>query len=337
MGPFDVVVVGTRFSIAWDPEKEVFSLELEKGSVRVKGPGLKQKGPGLKQQVVSAGQRVRVWVREGKVQHRSRASLVAEKKSPVAKPVAAKPVAAKPVAAKPVVAKPVVAKPVASGATRPMLAKRQSRKRRSQRKTRRLPRSAGKAPLSLSAPATTTTSSTLEPVAKAPALKPPPTKRPKAGPWDLARAGRYKEAMARAAKEGWAKVIASASAKQLLTLADAARLAGNQSRSRKLFLALRSRFHGSPEAAAAAFALGRLAFDYQRQPLVAARYFQRYLAEEPRGPLAKAALGRLLEARVRAKQWDFACATARSYLLRFAGGSHTRLAQRILARCKARP
>jgi hypothetical protein len=42
-GPFEVLVTGTRFGIAWDPASETFELNLQEGSVEVRGP--KGSGP----------------------------------------------------------------------------------------------------------------------------------------------------------------------------------------------------------------------------------------------------------------------------------------------------
>ncbi|MFO0553819.1 MAG: tetratricopeptide repeat protein [Polyangiaceae bacterium] len=48
-GPFEVHVIGTRFEVAWDPERQAFSLSLEEGAVRVSGPSIDER-------VVSAGE-----------------------------------------------------------------------------------------------------------------------------------------------------------------------------------------------------------------------------------------------------------------------------------------
>lgn len=37
-GPFDVLVTGTRFTLHWDPEAEIFELALTQGGVRLNGP-----------------------------------------------------------------------------------------------------------------------------------------------------------------------------------------------------------------------------------------------------------------------------------------------------------
>jgi transmembrane sensor len=39
-GPYRVDVVGTVFSVGWEPEQEAFALELQRGEVQVRGPGI---------------------------------------------------------------------------------------------------------------------------------------------------------------------------------------------------------------------------------------------------------------------------------------------------------
>ncbi len=56
VGPFDVVVTGTRFDVSWDAKAEVFSIELHNGSVLVSGPRIEGSRP------VVAGQKLLVVV-----------------------------------------------------------------------------------------------------------------------------------------------------------------------------------------------------------------------------------------------------------------------------------
>lgn len=53
-GPFSIRVLGTRFQLEWDPERERFALELTEGSVAVVGPTLYTRC------VVRAGQRLHI-------------------------------------------------------------------------------------------------------------------------------------------------------------------------------------------------------------------------------------------------------------------------------------
>lgn len=66
VGPFDVRVVGTKFDVAWDVERETFSIRLFEGAVEVSGPLLDGSRP------VRAGEALTVSLQE------SRAELVLE-------------------------------------------------------------------------------------------------------------------------------------------------------------------------------------------------------------------------------------------------------------------
>lgn len=58
-GPYEVRITGTRFRLAWDPERAEIDLRLDEGSVEVEGP------MGSKRVEVRAGQRFRASAREG--------------------------------------------------------------------------------------------------------------------------------------------------------------------------------------------------------------------------------------------------------------------------------
>src|SRR6185312_5455185 len=62
VGPFEVLVTGTRFHVAWTPETETFRLDLEQGSVRVSGPLVGE------QRAVSAGQTLTITCKERKLE-----------------------------------------------------------------------------------------------------------------------------------------------------------------------------------------------------------------------------------------------------------------------------
>src|SRR6185503_7147028 len=108
-------------------------------------------------------------------------------------------------------------------------------------------------------------------------------------PWTtLARQGHFRRAYETVAAAGFEAECERSPADELLLLGDTARLSGHQDQARQAYQTLRRRFAGSPAAAQAAFHLGRLTGGD--------RWFETYLAEQPGGPLAEAALGRLLEA-----------------------------------------
>lgn len=148
---------------------------------------------------------------------------------------------------------------------------------------------------------------------------------------ELARAGRYREALAASEREGFERLCRSSNAAELMLLADVARLAGNPVLARRAYERARERFPGS-DGGQAAFFLGRLAFDERADYADAARYFQLSLVEQPEGPLAREAAGRLIEAKLLSGDSAGARSAARRYLERYADGPHARVARRLLAK-----
>ena len=110
-------------------------------------------------------------------------------------------------------------------------------------------------------------------------------------------------------------------------LADAARHARRPEHEALALQSLRERFAGSPRAALAAFALGRLEFDRHRSYREAAEWFGTYLKEQPRGPLTREARGRVMEAVARAGDQERARELARAYLNDYPSGPHAELAR----------
>jgi len=245
VGPFTVLVTGTRFDVAWDAPAEVFEIEMRDGSVKVSGPTI----VGLT--TVGAGQRLRI--------------------------------ALAPEAASPREAAPASATP-------------------------------GPAPLPEARPA--------------PALPKPPRPARSAPRWpDLLRAGRYQEGLALV--PDLERECRAASAQDALLLADAARYAGRKPESERAHRIVRERFPGAPEAALAAFGLGRLRFEAGDDE-VAVRWFELYLAESPGGLLEPEALGRILEARIKSGELEDARKVARRYLARFPAGPQAAAARQLL-------
>ncbi len=145
----------------------------------------------------------------------------------------------------------------------------------------------------------------------------------------LARSGRYGEAYALASSAGLVEECGRRAADDVLLLGESARLTGHSEDARLAYQAVRRRFPKSPEAAQAAFNLGRLEV-LGGQKGAAAGWFETYLREQPSGPLAQAALGRLLEARVELGDTRAARDTARSYLERYPAGPHAEAARKVL-------
>jgi TolA-binding protein len=148
---------------------------------------------------------------------------------------------------------------------------------------------------------------------------------------ELSTAGHYKEALAAIEQQGFAASCESLGARDLLTLGSTARLAGSSARASEAYLAARRRFPNSAEAGISAFSLGRLASDAGRAS-DATVWFKRYLTEQPSGPLAREAAGRLIELLRQTGDTVRARDAAESYLKRYPTGPHAALAQSVLAR-----
>ena len=155
---------------------------------------------------------------------------------------------------------------------------------------------------------------------------------PQQGWKELAQQARYQEAWAAARAAGLSPILANESAADLLILASSARYAREGLGAQQVLLSLRERFPGSPEAAVAAFDLGKLSFDELADFAGAERWFAVVLEEQPDGPLAQDALGRLMEGRVRQGNRAGAEDAARRYLEKFPGGPQAGLARSLSAK-----
>lgn len=152
--------------------------------------------------------------------------------------------------------------------------------------------------------------------------------KPKAASWrSLANDGKHAEAVAAAEAQGFSSILDSASASDLLELARAARYAKSTKRAKQSLSAVRERFPKSGSAARAAYALGRVAFDYERDYASAAKWFAKYLEEQPSGALAREALGRLVESQHRSGAHAAAKKSGQQYLDRYPDGPHADVAR----------
>jgi len=149
---------------------------------------------------------------------------------------------------------------------------------------------------------------------------------PESTSWQkLERQGKYAEALEAAQRAGIDGICASVPAEDLMALARAARLAGHQDTSARALRSCRVRFPGTTHAGTAAYLLGMSA-----GPAAAATWFSTYLKEQPGGPLAREAAGRLIESHQRAGNAAAARAAARSYLNTYASGPHASFARKVL-------
>jgi ferric-dicitrate binding protein FerR (iron transport regulator) len=149
---------------------------------------------------------------------------------------------------------------------------------------------------------------------------------------ELSKRGAHKEALASVEASGFEREASRATARELVQLADSAQHAGALGRARRALQLLRQRFAGSEEAAFATFALGRLEFDGFGAHAQAARWFRTYLREQPQGPFAREALGRLMESLHRGGEAREARRLAQNYLRRYPSGPHAALASRLTSR-----
>ena len=141
----------------------------------------------------------------------------------------------------------------------------------------------------------------------------------------LERQGKYAEAMRAADHVGLDQIYATAPAEELMALARTARLAGHADASARALRSCRVRFAGTTHAGTAAYLLGMSA-----SPAAAATWFSTYLSEQPGGPLAREAAGRLIESHQRAGNAAAARDAAQSYLSRYPAGPHASFARKVL-------
>jgi ferric-dicitrate binding protein FerR (iron transport regulator) len=169
-----------------------------------------------------------------------------------------------------------------------------------------------------------------EPSARPSSHAPVPMAHPPAKTWrELAAEGKFKDALA-AVGGDYDAICARGSSADLLALGDAARFAGDSARAQKAYLTVRERFAGSADGQGAAFALGRMAFQ-ARDDTSAVRWFESYLREGDDAPLAREALGRLMEAHARRQDASAKLVAAR-YLRAYPDGPHARLARSLVDR-----
>lgn len=155
--------------------------------------------------------------------------------------------------------------------------------------------------------------------------RPPRTREAHIDWRELARQARHREAVAAA---NWDRELATAPAQDLLLLGDSARLGGAPARANVAYLGVRERFSGTPEAAQAAFLLGRLAMR-TGDPGSGAAWFERSIAEDGAGPYAMVARGRLIDAYRNAGNEVAARRAAADYLTAHPSGPHANLARSL--------
>jgi len=155
--------------------------------------------------------------------------------------------------------------------------------------------------------------------------------RDSGGAWrEMAKKGDLRQAFALADARGFQSVCDSATPAELLLLGDAARLSGRPDRASEALFTLRSRYPRDPRRAAAAFALGKVAFDQRHAYAQAAAWFSTCVREQPNGPLVREARGRQVEALRNSGDAPGAQRAAREYLAHYPDGPHADIARSVL-------
>jgi hypothetical protein len=146
----------------------------------------------------------------------------------------------------------------------------------------------------------------------------------------LSGQGRFADAYAVIALDGFEAAVSRASVTELALLGDTDRFAGKPADALTAYQALRSRGAGTAAAKQAAFSIARVHFDQRAAYAEAARWFRTFLAEQPGGPLAREAEGRLMESLSRAGDRLAARKVAEQYLAQYQHGPHERVARQLL-------
>jgi len=311
-GPYTVLVKGTRFDAAWDSSRERFTLEMMQGTVEVTGPLLPAPVP------VSAGQSLVANVGEHRFEIRSvrtadtttssKTDTDGEKEIVAGLPIGSSTVDHAVIAPTSATAKA----PVPSTTGQPTTTTPHSATDSIASSTTAAPRIA-----KADQPAGTS--------AAAAAVAATPARTEKWREFLAARA--YSSAIAAAEQRGFDTVVADATSAELYALSDAARYAGRPARAREALIAVRARFG---EQGDTAFLLGRIAAD-QGEAGTAIEWFDRYLREQPGGPLAETATGRLIEL-YRLRDASRARKLAERYLAAYPDGSYAALARTLVER-----
>ena len=147
--------------------------------------------------------------------------------------------------------------------------------------------------------------------------------------------GDFRAIVTDAEGHGLDAALAQRGLEDLALLADAARYTGQTAVARRALLAQRERFGRSSRAVDAAFMLGRL--QESTDPEGAARWYDHYLDEAPRGTYAADALGRKMMLIKRLRGELAARPLAEEYLREFPRGPHAKSAQVIISDGKAGP
>ncbi len=145
----------------------------------------------------------------------------------------------------------------------------------------------------------------------------------------LVAQGKFQTVIDEARRRGIDQLLTSGSLAELSALADAARYARNTQLARQVLLSERKRFPRSAAARDSAFFLGGIETEGSAAALA---WYERYLAESPRGPYAPQALGRRMMILYRQRGREASVPLAEQYLARFPKGPYASAARKMLDR-----
>jgi TolA-binding protein len=144
----------------------------------------------------------------------------------------------------------------------------------------------------------------------------------------LVRHGQFQAVVDAAQRRGFDNCLGSCSVADVRALAEAARYAGQSALAERSLRALRQRFSGTSESAAAAFLLGRIS-ETRGQTAEADRWYQGYLQEAPRGQFAADAPAGRMRAVSALKGAAAAKPLASEYLQKYPDGVQAPAARKI--------
>jgi hypothetical protein len=143
--------------------------------------------------------------------------------------------------------------------------------------------------------------------------------------------GDFEGALVSATNAGVDRLARTLSASRLWKLQEVARITGRHDLSVQILSVYRERFPSGKNAATAGFLLGRIACDRHGRLGESSRWFETYLSESPRGPLAEEALGRLIIIYEKMDKKSLAKKAATRYLDQYReDGAFERIARSVL-------
>ena len=311
-GPYEVRVLGTRFTTLWEPREQALSVRLERGSVRIVGTDIQEAvelRPGQRFDVQS-GAKWSVTALEEEPREPADLPTALHPEDPQAPSTApsAAPSAAK-AEARPSTTQPSTTRPPPTRPPRRSLAHLVPEEHPGnpalRRADERAPEAGGARASSRAA-----IEGTSEGASRAGGHAPSHTASHTARWTELVNSGQSERVVELAEQRGVSACLESCSTEELRALADAARYTGRASEARAALLALRAR--GPVEASRAAYFLGSLA-ESRGQAAGALEWYTKSLGEAPDGPFsaearagrmrALLALGRRGEAREQAREY----------------------------------